>query len=126
MKRFLAGGLLAAACFGAQAETEKPETEKPDYFTSQQLYDICSKPGGYNACTYIILGIFQGIDLRGFIDGSDEDCLAYNIADTNDDLKNVIIGYLAANKNIRHTPAATSVVMAVGTEECKAKLGPLH
>ncbi len=37
MKRFLASGLLAAACFGAQAETKKPEAEKPVYFINQQL-----------------------------------------------------------------------------------------
>ena len=117
MKRFLAGGLLAAACFGAQAEAEKP-----DYFTSQQLYDICSKPVSYNACTYIILGIFQGMEIQGAIDGRDEDCIAFDGQTTNGDYQNIIVGYLASNKNMLQTPAATSVVMAVGTAECKAKL----
>lgn len=117
MKQLLVGGLLAAACFGAQAEAEKP-----DYFTSQQLYNICSQPISHDACAFIILGIFQGIDIRGAIDGRDEDCIAFDGKTTNRDYLNMIVGYLASNKNMLQTPAATSVVMAVGTAECKSKL----
>ena len=120
MKQLLAGIILALAVGPTWAQG----TEKPDYFTSGQLYDICNKPAGMNTCTFIISGIMQGIDIRGIIDGKDEDCLAYSAGETTGDLQNIIVGFLAANKSMHQTPAATSVVMAIGSPACKAKLAP--
>ncbi len=117
MKQILAGAALAAACCGAQAETEKP-----DYFTSGDLYKTCSESIRESSCIMFILGTFQGMGLQASLDKSQANCIPLDYG-TDMDLKNIVAGYLAANKHLANEPAATSVIRALGTDECKARLG---
>lgn len=119
MKHILAGSLLAATCLGTQAG----ETKDLGYFTSGSLYNICSEPIKESDCIMFIIGTLQGMDAQAYLDQSQDQCIPLDDK-TNGDLKNIVTGYLAANKQLAAEPAATSVILALGTDECKAKLMP--
>lgn len=99
--------------------------ENLGYLTSGQLYETCRKPVGEYACTMFILGVFQGMDAQAYLSKAEEQCIPLSDM-TNGDLKNIVTGHLAANKQHGAEPAATAVILALGSDECKAKLMPQH
>lgn len=121
MRQLFAAVLLSLTASGAWA------SDKGDagYITNNELYDTCKSPMGDYPCIMFILGVMQGMDAQAYLDKVTDQCIPLS-NNTNGDIKNIVTGYLAANKNGPVEPAATSIIHALGTSECKAKLLPLR
>lgn len=114
MKQILAGIVLTLATGPAWAASSS--------FDSGGLYKLCSNPLDNKACTAFIMGVAQGIDVKAWMDKTEE-CLPETNS-TNEDMAHIVAGYLAAHKEQFSMPAASAVILALGTKECAAKLAP--
>lgn len=114
MKQLFAAILLALVGPGAWAASSG--------FDSGGLYKLCSNPLDNKACTAFIMGVAQGIDVKAWMDKTAE-CLP-ETESTNEDMAHIVTGYLAAHKEQFSMPAASAVILALGSKECAAKLVP--
>ena len=68
-----------------------------------------------------LAGTLQGMGVQAYMNNTQDDCIPLENRSIND-VKNIVVGYLAQNKELFPYPAASSVVLALGTDDCKTKL----